>query len=88
MIPTIQTDEMMASDQRRKACLEAAWELEALSLLLPKIVPREYNITHHQIRGVAARINELSSVLMDGLGNSQETAKALHMKVTLQGYED
>lgn len=73
---------------RVDVCLEAAYELEALALLLVNIVPEEHNITRRQVRGVAGRIKELASVLMSGLGDDLEGSEALDMVVRLKGYKE
>ena len=50
------------SPARQRACLEAAWEIEALALLLPKIELAEQPVAALQLRGVAARVAELAGV--------------------------
>lgn len=53
----------MTEDQR-KACLEAAWEIEALALLLPGVKLSEEPLAALQLRGLAARLAQLSGVVM------------------------
>lgn len=67
------------SHDRLNACLEAAWELEALANVLPGLVPNvsEAHGAHHAVRGIADRIRRLSSVLMGGLSDDAETVQAL-----------
>ena len=56
----------MTEDQR-KVCLEAAWEIEALALLLPQVNLSEEPLASLQLRGLAARMAQLSGVVMAGL---------------------
>lgn len=58
------------SPTRRRACLEAAWEIEALALLLPKIELTEQPVAALQLRGVAARLAQLAGVVMSGLDDA------------------
>ena len=55
------------SPTRRSACLEAAWEIEALASLLPKLDLTEEPAAALQLRGVAARLAQLAGVVMSGL---------------------
>ena len=58
------------SPTRQRACLEAAWEIEALALLLPKIELTEHPVAALQLRGLAARVARLSGVVMSGLDDA------------------
>lgn len=53
---------------RHMVCLQAAWELEALTLLLPGLVPDD-EPSHLTVRGIAGRIRSLSRVLISGLSD-------------------
>ncbi len=55
------------TEEQRKACLEAAWEIEALALLLPEVKLSEEPLAALQLRGLAARMVQLSGVVMAGL---------------------
>ncbi len=69
---------------RFRVCIEAAWELEALALLLPKVTANsdeEATQSGFVVRGIAARIKELSGVLMAGLHDETETTAALERVV-------
>lgn len=69
---------------RFRVCLEAAWELEALALALPKVTSNgdeEATQSSLVVRGIAARIKSLSNVLMAGLHDDMETTAALERKV-------
>ena len=82
---TIHSDESVTlSKARHWVCLEAVWELDALALLLPKVTSNgdpEATQAALVVRGVAARIKELSSVLMAGLHDEMETTDALAFRV-------
>lgn len=58
------------SHTRRRACLEAAWEIEALASLLPKIDLTEEPAAALQLRGLAARLAQLAGVVMSGLDDA------------------
>lgn len=59
------------SHTRRRACLEAAWEIEALALLLPKLDLSEEPVAALQLRGLAARLAHLSRLVMTGLDEAE-----------------
>lgn len=70
------SDEGLVMDEaRRLVCLEAAWEIDALARLLPSIVPRIDDTMEEflQVRGIAARLRSISSVLMGACGDEHET---------------
>ena len=58
------------SPTRRSACLEAAWEIEALASLLPKLDLTEEPAAALQLRGLAARLAQLAGVVMSGLDDA------------------
>ena len=69
------------SNERLMVCLECVWELDALAMLLPDIVPVNpdgHNEKHFAVRGVAGRIKQLAGVLVAGLGDSMEETGQLH----------
>lgn len=56
------------SDARHRACLEAAWEIEALARLLPRVLGQVADTDMAlQMRGLGARMAALAGVLMSGL---------------------
>lgn len=64
------TDDQAAtlSKDRHDLCLEALWEIEALSLALPGLVPmNDENSPHFVVRGIARRLVGLSRSLMTAL---------------------
>lgn len=75
------------SPERLNACLEAAYELEALATRLPGLVPNieEVHGVHYLVRGMAGRIQSLSRVLMAGLSDEIETVAALQSEVFVGG---
>ena len=56
------------SQGRQRACLEAAWEIEALALLLPRLDLSEEPVAALQLRGVAAHtdVRDTSGHPVDG----------------------
>ena len=74
-------------DPRQMLCLEAAWEIEALSRVLPVLVPNdaENNGAHFVVRALAGRLLRLSHVLMGALGDNAETTDELARVITLDG---
>lgn len=71
------------SPTRRRACLEAAWEIEALALLLPKIDLSEAPVAALQLRGVAARLAQLAGVVMSGLDDAMVDEQELQRQMQL-----
>lgn len=55
------------SPARHRACLEAAWEIEALARLLPDLALRDDDALPLQVRGVARRLGDLAGAVMSGL---------------------
>lgn len=71
------------SPTRQRACLEAAWEIEALALLLPKIDLTEQPVAALQLRGVAARLAQLAGVVMSGLDDAMVDELELQRRLQL-----
>ncbi len=71
------------SPDRLSACLSAAWELEALSQVLPGLVPctADSGPAHFAVRGIADRIRRLSCAVMSGLHDDLEPVEALQRTV-------
>ncbi|WP_424191832.1 hypothetical protein ACMYR3_10105 [Ampullimonas aquatilis] len=68
-----QSSGVVLSDARLTACLQAAWELASLARQLPIIVPPQDDNDHHfAVRGIAARIDQLASILISGLHEDEE----------------
>ena len=57
------------TDDRKRVCLEASWELEALGKLLPAVLPSSVDMLSEtmQVRCIAARLRTLASALMTAL---------------------
>lgn len=70
---------------RTTVCLEAAWEIDALARLLPSLITRDDDALAEflQVRGVAARLRSISTVLMSACGDEQETTESLRKKLGL-----
>ena len=69
-ISTPESGGVVLSKRRMDACLEAAWEIDALARILPDQVPNieECHGAHHVVRGIAGRLLRLTSLLMSGIG--------------------
>lgn len=71
------------TDERKRVCLEASWELEALGKLLPAVLPNSVDVLSEtmQVRCIAARLRTLASALMTALDDDMvptaELAKTL-----------
>jgi hypothetical protein len=74
------------SAARSGLCLDATWEIEALALALPGLIPDtdENNAACLLVRGVAARIVQLNSAVMGGINDDLETVNRLHRVITLK----
>ena len=68
------------SSERQLVCLQAAWELDALAEILPRIVPGSIS-AHLAVRGIAARIGALSQVVMLGLSDDLKPQAELERDV-------
>lgn len=72
----------LAAD-RHDACLQAAWEIEALAMLLPTIFPKDSEGRYLQLRGVASRLVDLSNAIMAGL-NDRVVTEADVVRIVLR----
>ncbi len=71
------------SPSRKRACLEAAWEIEAMAALLPTLDLAEQPVAALQLRGLAARLAQLAGVVMSGLDDAAVTDLDLERLVNL-----
>ncbi|MDP1637600.1 MAG: hypothetical protein Q8L62_05905 [Candidatus Nitrotoga sp.] len=78
---TSKEESVTMSRDRLMICLGAAWELDALAMLLPKLVSGNEEQEHLLVRGVAGRIKSLSEVLMSVLDDDMETTDNLKRKL-------
>lgn len=71
------------SRERLTVCLTVAWELEALAVALPGMVPLDasHSGSYYVVRGMAGRLKQLAGVLMAGLGDSAEETNDLNCTV-------
>jgi hypothetical protein len=69
-MPAAQSGGVTLSERRMMACLEAAWEIDALARILPDQVPDidECQGARLVVRGIAGRLLRLTSLLMSGIG--------------------
>jgi len=86
--PTAKTFESYPwTDERKRVCLEASWELEALGKLLPAVLPSSVDVLSEtmQVRCIAARLRTLASALMTALDDDMvptaELAKTLGLNL-------
>lgn len=70
------------SAARHRACLEAAWEIEALARLLPDLALRDDDALPLQVRGVARRLGDLAGAVMSGLDDGVVVDLAVGRSVT------
>lgn len=80
------TEAATLSKARHAVCLEAAWEIDALALTLPDLVPIEVGAedgTRLVVRGVAARLSQLANALQAGLFDEVVTVRELQKRVLL-----
>lgn len=78
------TDDQAAtlSKDRHDLCLEALWEIEALSLALPGLVTMDHeNSPHFVVRGIASRLVVLSRSLMTALDEQDVSDDAVRRQV-------
>ena len=68
------------SDERKMVCLQAVWELEALTHILPGLVP-DHEPFHLTVRGIAGRIRSLSEVVICGLSDEMAPLVKLEREV-------
>ncbi|PJC21604.1 MAG: hypothetical protein CO065_02380 [Comamonadaceae bacterium CG_4_9_14_0_8_um_filter_57_21] len=83
MLTEHDNESVTLSRERLTVCLTVAWELEALAMVLPGIVPLDasHGGSHYVVRGMAGRLKQLAGVLMSGLGDSVEETKDLNSTV-------
>lgn len=71
------------SPVRKRACLEAAWEIEAMAALLPTLDLAEQPVAALQLRGVAARLAQLAGVVMSGLDDDMTDESDLWRQLSI-----
>lgn len=77
-------DTVTMSRERQMLALECAWELEKLSQVIAKILPIDDSQDFFAIRGIAARIKQLSVVSMKCLSEEDEATRDLSYTVRLE----
>lgn len=63
------------------ACLEAAWEIDALARALPGLVPADEHQAHFVARGVCARMSRLAEAIMQGIDDDAVNTRTLRRVV-------
>lgn len=74
---------LILEERRRVACLEAAWEMDAIARALPGMVNRDEHFGHLQVRAMAGRLLRLSSVIMSGLDDDVVDTEHLERIINL-----
>lgn len=81
-------DSVIMTEKRSHLCLEASWELEAMSELLTKVAmygALETNAAGYQVRCISSRLKVLASVMMSGLSDEQMPTDDLERKLKVTG---
>jgi len=70
---------------RMRACLEAAWEIDALARVLPDLVPmNDESSPHFVVRGMAGRLLRLAHVVMSGVSDESVSTEKLEAIIHLE----
>lgn len=77
----VEESQVSMSHGRKMACMEAAWEVEALALLLMQLDMEDGLLGPLQLRGVAVRIAQLAGVVMAGLDDEVVQERDLRRKL-------
>jgi hypothetical protein len=88
MLTTHEDDSVTLSEKRSHVCLEASWELEAMSELLTKVAMHgalETNAAGYQVRCISSRPMVLASAMMSGLSDEQMPTDDLERKLKATG---
>ncbi len=75
------------SKARHLVCMEAAWELEALAYVLPKVTTdgdEEDIQSGFVVRGIASRIVSLAHVLMSALYDDMKKTEELECQIKVR----
>ena len=67
------------TEQRQLICLECAYELDAIAVALPSMVPDSEDArgAHLLVRGMSARLRQLSTILVRAIDDDHETNERL-----------
>lgn len=76
---------LILEERRRMACLQAAWEVDAIARALPGMVNRDEHFGHLQVRAMAGRLLRLSSVIIFGLDDGVVDTERLEHIISLDG---
>ena len=82
-LSTAENGTVTLGKDRHRVCLEVSYEVEALALVLPDLVPRtdEALVAHFAVRGIAGRLGTLANALMAALGDDVVKTGELEGKV-------
>lgn len=77
------------SKARHLVCLEVSFELEALAIVLPGLVPNldECGTAHFAVRGISGRLLTLSRALLTGLDCKMTATEDIEGLVHVTGFE-
>lgn len=62
-------------DERRRICLEGAWELDKIARILPDLVPLDDDQNHYAVKAMAGRMLRLTNMLMDAFNQDESNDK-------------
>ena len=81
---------VVLDDARHSVCLDAVYEIDALTRLLSdqvinRVLDEDNTDTRLVVRGIAGRLLRLTSVLMSGIGDPEEPTERLEEMTYLTG---
>lgn len=72
------------TEQKKALLLEAIYEIDKLSRVLPGLVPVDEDQTHYAVKGVAGRMVRLSNALLSGLDDEHATEDDLKQVIRFE----
>lgn len=77
----IDEEKATLSGARHLVALEATWEIGKLCHVLRTVVEIDESMEFYAVRGLSARIEDLSNVIMGALGDEVDSTKDLAFKL-------
>ena len=81
-------NELTISKNRQMLALEATWEIEQLCKMLRTCVQPNERMEEFVVRGLSARIDGLSKIIMGALCDASETTSDLAFRLRLKREEE
>lgn len=69
--------DMNVTEARKNILLDAVYELDKLSRVMPDLIPVDESQNHYAVRGICGRMLRLTSILMTGLDDPDEPDDSL-----------